>query len=144
MPVAGASSCPALSNRTENPYAIRSLATSIECELICQKVSNIDWRKSAAGARPLRERSNSTLRTRTVNSHASTFPTPESWTRLSLRSRAPRPASEQARVNTYTDWTGNSLGLVVSEEIPHTGDGEPEFRIWPRPDLRDDNIRRPK
>ena len=38
----------------------------------------------------------------------------------------------------------DSLALLVSEEIPDTGECEPEFRIWPRPDLSGDDIRRPK
>ena len=36
----------------------------------------------------------------------------------------------------------NSLALLVSEEIPDTGECEPEFRIRPRPDLSGYDIRR--
>ncbi len=36
------------------------------------------------------------------------------------------------------------LALLLSEEVPDTSECEPEFRIWPRPDLSGDDIRRPK
>ena len=38
----------------------------------------------------------------------------------------------------------NSLALLVSEEIPDTGECEPEFRIWPSPDLSGHDVRRPE